>query len=378
MPETTFGTFVKPTAAGSIKTLSSSITPDKGREDRNDVRQIRSLVERISRFEENEWELSSYALPRGGTTPPDVGTLLAAGFGTETIGGSDVTYSLGNISPISLSLENNEIFCEALAGALVGRWSLTANNSDEPKMTFSGPGKRYIFTGNTTLNGAHAISDTTLELQSGAARFYQEGSIVKVVSPAGVLQSSDMEVTNVNTASDIITVTPGLATGSSDGAEVLPYTPWTEGSTGGSPISIVSGDIDIGSDTDLSIVEISVSLENNVSMKYAWGSSTAVDFVCGRRRVEGQLTLFGRKTDFAKLARSHVFDVASVNPLATTVTLGETSGNHVILSMPQTEFHAGRVETPGADTDDEATFVIPFVALASDASTADELSLQWL
>lgn len=217
--ESTPGTFVKPTAGAAMKVLSSKVSKKIMRLDRDDNRATRGVVSRTTGKAEGTWSVESYVNPNAPGTAPDIGELLKAALGTETVNaGVSVVYGLtstqGTQKGASFVHGTSLLWSEAAVFALINTLKITVSGGDRPKISAEGPCASVIQTAYTTLQGA-ASSATTINATDHAA--LDVGSVVKVGTDDNSSAGYDVTalafidtitvVNYANGASDTITLT---------------------------------------------------------------------------------------------------------------------------------------------------------------------------
>jgi hypothetical protein len=377
--ETTPGTFVKATTAASANCLTTSFVPGVGRKDRLDANlATRSITERITDKEEHSWSYEGFWVPSGTkNTAPDIGDMVLAAMGTETVNANDVTYSLASsqqLTTLSMTRHLNSIFQESLSGAWVEEMKLTAAGGEEPKISFSGGAMSYAATGYSTLNGAMAASATTMIVQTADKNAFMTnpsavggagaGARSVVVIDDGNDTDNDVEVTA--DAAPSFTVTAIGAAEQASGATVNPYVPTH--TDAGSPINGVSGSLTYDS-FSARITGFELTLKNNIKANSdAAIEARVTDVIPGMREVGGSLTFRCRQDHLV-----HILNRRELTTRALTLNLGGAaqSGTRLVVSIPTLELEWSEVSIPQSE---EATISLPFRALGSSGN--DEFTLQ--
>lgn len=369
--ESTFGTYVKHSATNAVKLISHTFTPTYERIDRADVRQTRSLLERITGRESAQWSVEGYLLPSGSAgTAPDAGVFFETAMGTETVGGSDVTYSLSSeqaLGSISLLAHDglNDAYAEAVRGAWVDKLTINIAGGEPPRWSAEGGAVYLITTGSgTTVNGAHSSSDATIQLATDEAEEISVGSIVQFGSEDN--SGAGYEVTAVDLSTDIITISPGLAGGLSGGEAVKPFAP--SETTAGSPIAGTLGTFNVDS-AAFPITAATIELSNEIIVvDNEAGQTGPTDYIPGPdRMVTGSLSIRVTANETIELGKRRTFVARDID-----LTCGSTAGAKVQVRVQYAEFEFSNVEIPDAP---EATITIPFRALGS--SGEDELTVKF-
>lgn len=359
-------------AAGSFSCLGYKVSQAQERRPRKNARQTRSTRERIHGAFTNSLSVMTEILPRGGATPPDVGALLASAIGTETIGGASVTYGLSATQALTaydMLFEENAVFSERCIGFVVNELKLSITQGEEPKFEFSGPCVRVVETADATANGSVdgsgvAVTSVTPNPSTDNAKFGVDSLIT-------VGTSTGHTVTAVDRSTGALTISPSITTNEGTAPAITPYTPFDEAQTAGSVVSEVEVSVDIGADSGVLFTGAELSINNNISEVRQAGNGYVQDFNPGFREITGKISMYGRSSDLAKYVRRKFDSLTSVNPLAVSITLGPaaTGSFQCTISMPRCEFDFSELDT---SQEQEATFELPFVALASTVTASDD------
>jgi hypothetical protein len=380
--QTAYDTAVRPIAAHALRVRSVEFTPENGREDRMDNRPTRSLVSRITTGYSLAWKASSYLRPSGtaGTAPDDF-DLWTSAFGTETItAGTSVAYTPSNSQAqrmFSLTRGHLGVLFDSAVGCVVNKMALKVDGPNPPELTWEGFARRRILGAPLTLQtgttGATWVA-TNNEGQiapSVGALYYQVGADNSGagfrVDAIGAANSGGAGFTNVTAES---------SHGMSAGSLLLPFLP--SETLAGQPVAGIAGSVSWGPITfsrdTMRVVGLDLELDNQ-SKAHTDEALTrfSADVTLGRRRVTGTLRCRVTSANAIEFVRNYNANfVATYNPIAATVVIGTTAGNIVTISLPRLE--VGNV-TANAPESDEMIAEIPFVALASAETAADEISV---
>lgn len=387
--ETTAGTFVKPTGGDQniAKLLSSSIDLQQERKERNDARSTRSLLERITGKGTISWSIEAYVIPSGTAgTPPDLHELFYAAMGGyANVGGTSDTYSLSDsqtLRTLSITHHYNDMVQEAIAGAWVNTMTISASGGEEPKVTFEGGAMSYAFTGSSTLNGAVDNSTSFTVDDSGQFHTNSSGtgasSVVWFTDDDAGTNSDDNSGAGFKVTDDssdpTLTAEANIDSGSdvniaADGDEVRPFVPAAASdSPQGSPISGIAGSLKLDGGSALPITAFEVTLANNIKpLDDEAFKQFPDDVIPGFRNVTGSITFRARKDLVRELGKREAFTQRDI-----AVVLGSGGGTTCTINVDQAEFDFSALEVPEAE---EGTVTLPFTALSSSASAADELDI---
>jgi hypothetical protein len=364
--ESTYGTFIVPTATDAVKALTSSFTFQQARENRMDSRTTRSLLERYSGKKTVSWSSEHYIIPSGSAgTAPDCGVLLKAAMGTETVsGGVSVAYTLSDsqtaLTGVSLVHYFNDVFMEAIKGGWVEGVQISGKGGDAPRIKFEGGGADCVTTGTSTTNGA--TSGSTVTVQTADADNFDVDSVIKV----GTSDNSGVghKVTAKSGATLTVSGTPAMG----NGVAVIPFVP--DETTTGSVLGGIAGSFEIDNTAIATLTEFEVNIKNGIKPINDEALNEKVsDFIVGYREVSGSVTLRGR-SDMIKYHAMRRTDITDYKPIE--IVIGTTAGKILTISIPRAEFNPDGVDAPDAD---EITIKLPFVGLASSATAADEITL---
>lgn len=368
-PETTPGTFVRATSAGAMKMMKFTSGFDWERLERKDNRDSRSLYEQITGKQKIDWELEGYAIPSGTAgTAPDAQDLLTAVFGSQTtVASTSVTYALNNTQSgrgtVSLTSWKN-VFMETLRGCNVKSFKITAKGSEPPMWNFKGSAYGLCLTGASTLTSAMAATATanvqTAEQYSfeGSSTF---GSIVQVAA------NTNGGLGYMVNSRSVAALTLETTLSASSGADVLPFSP--SETVAGSPIGGILGAISLDG-TSVPIIDFDVELDNGDKLiDDEIGQQTTTDIIPGNRVVKGSMTVRLRRDMVRYFTARKNANFATRNVV---VTLGTAAGSIITVNLPRSEMTFGSLDQPEGDS---FTGQLPFKALASSSTAADEMTL---
>ncbi len=398
--EGTYGTYVKPTAGGSIIALDHNFTPNYGRELRNDALPgSRDWVERFEARQLPEWEVMAYALAQG-VDPLHYGNLMKLAFGQETDNGTTVTYDHA-LEPASASItmfhEDNTTpaFMEAVSGAVCEDFEFSYDGENPPRCRWAGPAKSLIQTatgqaadfGNpraAQLNGALTGGETTVTMRNGETANFEIGSVISIGT------STNHEITDIDhapgsaLAAHTMVVTPAVVGAQGINADVVPHSAFVdpEIASPSSLLNAVDGELKLGNDSKFTIgtqtgmlfAGFDFSLKNNWRMydRVAF-QRTRQDGSLGRRDVEGTLRLLGRRSDFYRHMQSKIFNNRlSLDILFGAGTVASQGTNSWLITFQGVEFDPNAIDIP---EDEQAAITLPFRAFGSSRSATDAVVL---
>lgn len=380
--QTVYDTAVQPIAAHALRVRTVEFTPENGREDRMDNRPTRSLVSRITTGYTLGWKLTSYLRPSGtaGTAPDDFDFWTSL-LGTETIvGGTSVTYTPSNSQAarfFCLTRGHLGINYDQAVGCVVGKLGLRVNGPNPPELTWEGNARRRISAAPITLasgtTGSTWVATNNL-VQAGVsvdALYYQAGN-----DNGG----AGYRVTTVGAPNSggggFSEFTSSAAHGMSSGSLLLPFLP-SEIVTG-QPVAGISGSLTWGplnySRDTMRVVGFDLDVDNATKLHTDEALTRfSADVTLGRRKVTGTLRVRATQANWLEIVRNLNSNFAAgYNPIAATVVIGATAGSIVTISLPRLEIGSVAANAPEAD---EMIAEIPFTALASAETAADEISV---
>lgn len=366
--------YAAPVVGGSLAIKEYNFTPNQPRENRRDASGSRSLFQRITRMKENSWSLSHFVFLPGGNTPPQWDSLVAAAMGASSDGTTQRDFTLSN-TPGSLALHAHlggdlNLFSEALAGSVVEEWTLDHPGTEEPTMSYTGQGARWIPTGGPSVETVGQTGTLVTVGTTDIGNFKPDGFIQ-------VGTDLNLRIISVDEAAGTMVVDTSFTSVASD--VVAPFTPWVLTNT--QPQNAIEGQLDLASRTDLQIVSFNQTLTNGWEPKTPAFKNEVDDYIVGYRDIAGEIGLYGRSEDFRELSR--LLEVASnaVNAdtnkrtatSALTVTIGDPAavGARMVLTYQGVELDFGGLTVP--EGPGFSTITLPFVALASAAGANDEL-----
>jgi hypothetical protein len=367
--ETTFGTFIKPSATEAMKVLKSEFKFDQKRSDRMDARSSRSVLERITGRKEVSWSVEMYALPSGAAgTAPDSNALWKALLGVETVNASTSVVYTGSatqtaMGSVTLLRHLNDVVQESIIGATVESATIKLSGGSEPRVTFEGFGADHVHTGASTLGAQASSGASSITLTAATIGNIGVGSIIQVGSDTN--SSAGYEVTTVNTSTYVCGISPVMGSTVSNGSTVLPFAP--SETTAGSPISGTLGSLTVDA-TALLITEAEITIKNNHKpVNDEAFTALVTDYIPGFREVTGKVTVRGRRDFFIHLGNRKLFTTKDLQLIC-----GTTAGSKLKIDLDFAEFEFSPVDIPESE---EAMFEIPFKALGS--SGEDEITVTW-
>lgn len=380
--QATIGTRPTLAATDSFIALGHSIVPSEERIKRRNPQSSRSLRERYVGSRSAEVTIVCEHLPRGGATPPDYGVLLTAGLGVQTVGGSDVTYSLSNTQTLpfvwfevdaGLNTSTTAEYKEAADGFVVEQTKISISKDDIPKIEFSGPCHSFVQTGRAVAENLSG-GETDIPLATNEhSRFFAVNSVVGIGTSTNT--GAGHLVTAVDHATGELTVTPAVAAGAQTAPVVYPISLWAEAQTGGSPTPHVVIAVDLGADTGAWVDALEITVKNNITQRRIVGSPWPADSTPGFRDVDGTVTISATRNDLQKILNSSHHNIATVSTFDIVVTIGESGASGSILTLNDAELDWTGVSFPEDGTVGTAT--VPFTAKASTATAEDEFTWVW-
>jgi hypothetical protein len=372
--ETTPGTFVKATTAASANCITTSFQPNTKRKDRTDAFMAsRDIIERITDKEEISWTYDGFYIPSGTkNAAPDIGDMILAAMGVETVNANDVTYTLNSsqaMTALSMTRHFSEIYQESLAGCIVDTMKFTFAGGEEPKVSFGGRAMSYAHTGTSTLNGAMVGATTTMVVQTADKNSFMTNP--NAAGTAGLGARSVVQIDDGSSPQTDAEITADAGTGSftidtggthDDAAAVTPWVP--DHSDSGSPIAGIAGTFTWDSFA-AKITALEFELSNNLTYNddeaFAAGMTDAIPNL---REITGSMTF--------RVRQDHVVHILNrrelaVKALALTVGGAAQSGTQLQISMPYCELEFNEVSVPETE---EATINATFKALGSSGNDA--------
>lgn len=380
--QATIGTRPTFAATDSFIALGHSIVPSEERIKRRNPQSSRSLRERYVGSRSAEVTIVCEHLPRGGATPPDYGVLLTAGLGVQTVGGSDVTYSLSNTQTLpfvwfevdaGLNTSTTAEYKEAADGFVVEQVKISISKDDIPKIEFSGPCHNFVQTGRAVAENLSG-GETDIPLATNEhSRFFAVNSVVGIGTSTNT--GAGHRVTAVDHTAGELTVTPAVAAGAQTAPAVWPISLWTEAQTGGSPTPHVVIAVDLGADTGAWVDALEITVKNNITQRRIIGNPWPADSTPGFRDVDGTVTISATRNDIQKILNSSHHNIANVSTFDIVVTIGESGQAGSILSLDNCELDWSGISWPEDGTVGTAT--IPFTCKSDSATAESEVSWVW-
>lgn len=303
------------------------------------------------------------------TTAPDLAPLFkAAGF-TETVGGSDVTYSR-TLTPTTSAwvwaVTKDGSCGKMYAGMVEGEISIADMGVDAARIDFAGTAAASSVIYPAGLSGAVNTTATTLPLDpnhgwviGGAPAFITvtEGALVEVMKVTALSGDSATVVRNVDS---------GGADSFTAAATITAYVPPTRTVASTTPIGETEGSFTISA-ANKEIVKASLSIRTGLDLldKEAF-AETRQGMVPMRYGEEGaRLTCDVVYTNGSEgISYLHGAQVAATS-FALIATIGSTAGNRVVVTMPTAQ--VADINAPdGADGPRKGTVI--FNAYSTDGA----------
>lgn len=363
--ESTYATFVRPTATGAFNALSVSIERKQAQRPRRDNRGVRGDYELVLGDREVTWSVKGLVIPSGTAgTAPDMGALymLAMGASANSPATSE-TYSHSSTQGAhgSITLHRwSDVLMEAATGCFCEDFKIAISGSDEPTVEFSGIAASYVMTGCSTLAAAMVATDQMNVVDNESSAF-MTNSIVQIGadtnSGVGYLISDD---------SDPFTIQSSIS--ASNGADVLPYAPTP--TLAGSPANGISGSFSLDATTIVPVTAFEYNVKNNMNAHRYALNPTVGDYTEGYREVTGSITIKLRRDQVHHLGR-RLNAITTARDIA--VVIGDTAGSICTINVDRARFDGSAINFP--DSGEEADVQIPWRALASARTTNNESTI---
>ena len=379
MAETALATFIQPTPGGSFVAKKIEIKPSREDEDRRFTSAQRSLLEVVEGNYKHEWSASIELLPRGGALPPDARQFLRCGFGSETIGGSSVTYGLSAAQtgplPFQLWCENAGLLGRMAKGCFVEELKFAVANDSYPMFDASGFFAVYAEAGRATATANIATAATSFTPTPTNDHWkFDVDAIIQIGTDNN--SGTGYRITAINRTSGLITFSPALA-GAGGSAQVLPYTPFAFGASGsgagGSPIPTFRNTATIGG-VSLLFAGCDVSIKHNWSEVRPVGNQSFADANPGYREVSGTIKGWGRATELRQFAYAKSSPGTAVNRQTFVLTMGDTAVGsfRAVMTINNMQLNMSGIDT---SNDQEGLLEIPFKCFPTTSTAENEIQL---
>ena len=325
-----------------------------------------SLQDEIEAKRGGTWSLVGYVKPKAAGVAPDMGPVLQAAFGTETIvGGTSVAYTLkesGTPDSLSFVRHSGDGFYEGCSGAWVEQVDTEIVGGGICKITANGGFARYIhmYSG-ITVDSIQTAPDTTIKLTTGHAARVSVGARIKFDTEdnggAGYL------VTAVDTTTDIITISPTLAGGLADLDAVAPVSPTPV------PAGAIQGGIACGLSVDataIGMISGKLSFSTGIhGLDKEATANRATRLARGTRSITGTIEVYYLDENSPYLAGAWSGTTRNIEQRAGP----DTAAARLKIQTPKARMAVAPMAVPEAD---EATATITYVARKS-TTNGDEL-----
>lgn len=373
--EATYGVQAKPVTGDAIKVLTTNLDWTQERRERMDKTAFRSQRSQINGRKSATFEIVRYLATSGTYGAPDDSELWLAATGTLTSTATNLIYSPdtdgdGNWDDKSFTIysrvdagSNTTLgdAMESVYGAIVDQVVVSFSGSEEAKVTFSGPAKEGVFTGNTSL--ATNIAGGATTFTTDEARHIHVGSLCQIGTNVGA--GTGLLVTAVDSAKTGYTTESSIATQAS-GNLVIPYLP-AETVTDETPIFGGAGSVRIGGAT-MRATDGSWTLNKRsrlINDEHGTDSASAVSNPA-TREVTFTATGYMHREMAPPIYRAALKASAPV-----ILTIGGTAKDIVAFSMPQTELD---VTTMDVGVQEEVMITVSGKAVAT-ATGDDDFSV---
>lgn len=317
--ETTFGTLVFPTSADALALAGdASLDQNPSYTDSEEIINSRDVLAQFQNMTPmGDWSFTTYCRPSGtaGTAPAE-DVLWECLLGTKTVTGStSVVYTPGmTLSGLSVWLKEGNVVTFG-SGAYVEKLDLKSDATGALKLSWSGKFCRLGWAGESAL--AEAISATPdTSVVVGDARLYTVGARIHIVDADGTDDNNTnagYAVTAVNTSTNTLTVTPGIASAHLTTATVKAYLP-TVASIEGEPVEARDRVLKLATvatsykSFGLSIANGNQGIEDEVTTS---GYPTA--FAEGTRNIDGSFDTHFRTNDLARFTDAQTGDPVDID-----------------------------------------------------------------
>jgi hypothetical protein len=306
------------------------------------------------------------------TVASDTGTLTIASGDVAAWSATRIEYALRDLQAlktltVSRVMTNGNttapvaIAREDVTGVHINEVGFSGSGSEPPRMTFTGKGRRHIFTGTAATEGSVSGS-ASFTLEAGQGPNFEVDSLVQVGSDTNT--GAGYAVTGV--ATDTITST-GASITAGDATAVVPF--YLAPTTAGSPIAGTVGSCTIdGVSYPITAYEVSVN-NNFLAIEDEAFSERMTDAVPQYREITGTVTVRARADLIVELGRRK-----DKGNRAIVITMGSTAGRRCVLSLPQVRFPPSGANVP---LEGLADIPMAFRALDSAEGAADALLVQF-
>ena len=347
--EVTYGTERRVTGANAFRTISETFTPAEERINRPDRTGSADVLERVRGRKSGTWEVTKLFLPNGNvTTEPDDTHVWENAFGRISLGATSIEYLMATAHTSSLTLrrgvrtggqEGTAEFQEHMSGCIANRTEITWGNQGNDGMvqvSFSGDGKRWGYTGNTSVGAGYlSIATGAGSFRMSNAKQVSEGGAFTISTKSDTGGGSGILVDTVNYTNNVVAFSETLGATTSSGAVIKPYNP-TE-SVAGSPIHARLGYLSLdGSTSQIQHLGGRVTLEDNRGLLNEEVGTDAPTRTMrnDRRNVTFQLDFLIKKDEIGVL----LADMNRNTAKDIEVTLGTEANKKLKLVMANGEF----------------------------------------
>lgn len=367
VPETVPGQIAYPGSAHLIGAFDIKYpTQNPEYTNSNERAQTRDVLNRCQgAMPAGEWGFSTYCRPKGVATVPEEGDLLEGLTGVETVGGSDVVYSLA-LQKTSYSIwflvDHSLLFA---VGATIGEVEF---NLEDCSLTYqwSGGFMRMGTIGTEVLSGDATAAGTTIPVVN-TDKFTTEGRVILTDATGTITDDNGGAGYTIDSISDgvSLTTTETIATGQASGGFVAPFDPG--GSLGGNPLETRTAVVEIGG-VSKPIIDFSFNVVDTPEYltREKTPSGYPVAYAETQREISGEISLAFRRDDADEFKKAIRGDEQSIK-----ITVGDLTGYTVVVNMPRC-----KTEIPTPEEEEPIVqLVIPYTALATTGE--DSFTIQY-
>lgn len=365
--ESTYNTDAAFAATDAMGLLDLKLEPEMAEELSAEAVGTASLQHIFSGPRRGKWSASSYMRPAAAGTAPDIGELLKAALGAETVvGATSVTYGLSDSVHPSLQLARQVGLgmWERANGAWIEQLDVESQSGQAPRISVQGGYASHTWAYGTTVGtGGASIGATSVPVASPFGQL-AVGAYLKIGTNENT--GAGHHVTAVNASTGALTISPALTAAVIEGDAIVPIA--LSQTLGGSLIASVNHGFTVDS-VALGLIGFKLSVKTGLKgLDKEITSDLPTRVGRGDRLITGELQFY-----FIDSANSYLAGRAWDG---TTHALALRFGRDVAASRCKVTIPKARLKVSPIEVaeKEEATFTMQFTAMQS-AAACDELTI---
>jgi hypothetical protein len=375
--ESTYDTVAAFVGGDAVPLLDLVITPTHEYHRSKEHLGTASLVDEIKGMSGGTWSATAYVKPNAAGVAPDIGEILKAAMGAETIVAStSVTYSLNSANPSTLQLARQigTTLYEVITGAWIESIEISVAGNEEPTISVSGGFATYgwVFGGAVSTATITAL-DTTFTLATAHRGKIGVNGRIQIGTDnnagAGYL------VTAYAPSTGLVTFSPALGVTQTGATAIVPFGPTP--TLGGFIVGGISCGLSLdGGTTQIGVISAKVAIQTGFRGLASEATTNKPTFAArGLREVSVDLEAYFRDTENAIYVGKALDGLVSGSFAADAnmiLRLGENvAAKRMIINAPKARIDVSPLSIPESEETTAAIKLMPRKNAAND----DEITI---